>query len=208
MTGLEPPFFNPGTRTLKYYYWANGMIGFNPAANAVLFTTDEGTTIPTITVAPSGLEFEETAVNVVPGGEVQLKLNLTGTITGDNPDGLIAVEPDAALFSVSTTVEGLELNTRTYVDAYGVLHVQKSDVKAGDTITVTAKSAYINPSGTTNTYAATATATIVDATGDGAKNEPVDERPFIQYTDEKDSVAVKETAAATPTAQAEEEDAN
>ena len=183
MTGLEPPFYNPGNRTMKYYYWANGMIGFNPAANCVLFTTDSGTTVPTITVAPTGMSFEETDVNVTAGGEVQLKLNLEGTVTGTNPDGLIAVEPDAALFTVTSEKP---LNTRTYVDAYGVLHVQKSDLEAGDTITVTAKSAYINPSGTTSTYTAEATATIVAATGDGAKNEFVDDNPYIQYTDEVD----------------------
>lgn len=186
MTGLEPPFYNPGNRTLKYYYWANGMIGFNPAANCVLFTTDTGTTIPTITVAPSGMTFENEAVNVEAGGEVQLKLNLEGTVTGNNPGGLIAVEPDAALFSVSTTAEGVELNTRTYVDAYGVLHVQKTGIKAGDTLTVTAKSAYINPSGATTHYTATATATIVDAADNGAKNTPEASEPYIVYTDEKD----------------------
>lgn len=197
MTGLEPPFYNPGNRTLKYYYWANGMIGFNPAANCVLFTTDDATTVPTITVAPTGMAFAEDAVNVTMGGTVQLNLNLTGTVTGDNEDGLIAVEPDAALYNVSTTDTGVELNTKTYVDAYGVLHVQKSGLKVGNTVTVTAKSAYINPSGATTVYTATATATIVASTGDGAKNDPVDERPFIQYTDEKDSVAVKETDGAT-----------
>lgn len=187
MTGLEPPFYNPGNRTLKYYYWANGMIGFNPAANCVLFTTEAATTIPTITVAPSSMTFEQDEVNVTAGGEVQLKLQLDGTVTGDNPGGVIAVEPDAALFSVSTTVEGLELNSRTYVDSYGVLHVQKSDVKAGDTLTVTAKSAYINPSGATTSYTATATATIVEAEDMGAKEGPVDEKPYIVYDEEKDA---------------------
>lgn len=184
MTGLEPPFFNPANRTLKFYYWANGMIGFNPAANCVLFTTDTGTVIPAITVTPSGMSFEEDAVNVAPGGEVQLKLNLTGTITGDNPDGIIAVEPDAALFSVASSKS---LNSRTYVDAHGVLHVQKQGLAAGDTITVTAKSAYINPSGTTSTFTATATATIVAATDKPAKESKVDTDPYIVYTDEPDA---------------------
>lgn len=186
MTGLEPPFYNPSNRTLKYYYWANGMIGFNPAANCVLFTTETGTSVPTITMTPSGMSFSEEAVNVEAGGEVQLHVNLEGSVTGNNPNGLIAVEPDAALFSVSSAVEGLELNSKTYVDAYGVLHVQKSGVKVGDTLTVTAKSAYINPSGTTTVYTATTTATIVAATDNGAKESKVDTDPYIVYTDEKD----------------------
>lgn len=186
MTGLEPPFYNPGNRTMKYYYWANGMIGFNPAANCVLFSTDTGTTIPTITVKPTGLKFAEATATAPIGGEKQLALNLTGTVDG-NESGAIAVEPDAALFTVSAMSEdkAVALNTRTYVDAYGVLHVQKSGLGAGDVITVTAKSAYINPSGDTTSYTATCTVTLTAAEDPDNKME-LDDKPYIQYTDEKD----------------------
>lgn len=192
MTGLEPPFYNPGNRTLKYYYWANGMIGFNPAANCVLFTTEEGTVIPTITVVPSGLSFVDDTVDVPAGGKVQLAVNLTGTITqgGESYTGVISVEPDSALFEVaaSRTVEDetvpVALNSRTYVDAYGVLHVQKSGLEIGDVITVTATSTYVNPSGSTTAFTDTAEATIVAATARGAKECPVSTDPFITYTDE------------------------
>lgn len=186
MTGLEPPFYNPGNRTMKYYYWANGMIGFNPAANCVLFSTDEGTVIPTITVAPTGLEFTEAATTAPIGGEKQLNLNLTGTVDGDE-SGAIAVEPDAALFTVSAMSgdEAVALNTRTYVDSYGVLHVQKSGLGAGDVITVTAKSAYINPSGATTSYTATCKVTLTSAEDPVNKME-LDDKPYIQHTDEKD----------------------
>lgn len=183
MTGLEAPFYNPGNRTLKYYYWANGMIGFNPAANCVLFTTETGTTLPTVTVAPTAMSFEEATVNVEAGGTAQLKLNFTGTVTGD-ADGVIAVEPDAALFQLSSSKA---LNSKTYVDGFGVLHVQKTGLAVGDTITVTAKSAYINPSGATTSYTATATATIVAATGTAPKASKVDTDPYIVYTDEADA---------------------
>lgn len=195
MTGLEPPFYNPGNRTMKYYYWANGMIGFNPAANCVLFTTDAQTVIPTITVAPTGLTFEENATTAPIGGEKQLKLNLEGTVTGDT-DGAIAVEPDAALFTVAAVrgTDAVSLNTRTYVDAYGVLHIQKSDVQAGDVITVTAKSAYINPSGATTSFTATCAVTLTAAEAPGNK-ETLDDKPFIQYTDEKDADAPADNAS-------------
>lgn len=189
MTGLEPPFYNPGNRTLKYYYWANAMIGFNPAANCVLFTTEEGTTVPTVTMNPTGLEFEQAALNGVAGGEVQLKINLTGTVTGDNANGLIAVEPDAALFSVSGKrgADAISLNTRTYVDSYGVLHIQKRGIETGDVLTVSAKSAYINPSGETTAFDATCAVTIVDPANAGFKEDSIDTDPYIQYTDEKDA---------------------
>lgn len=197
MTGLEPPFYNPGNRTMKYYYWANGMIGFNPAANCVLFTTEENTVIPTVTMEPTGLAFSPNAVNVVAGKSVQLNLNLTGTVE-DDPTGLIAVEPDAALYSVAgaRTVEDetvpIALNSRTYVDAYGKLHVQKSGIQIGDVLTVTAKSAYINPSGATSTFTATATATVVAPENGGAKECAVAENPYIEYTDTTEEATASE----------------
>ena len=162
MTGLEPPFYNPGNRTMKYYYWANALIGVNPAANCVLFSTDANTAIPTVTMAPSALAFSPDTGTVAPGGEIQLKLNLTGTVTGDS-EGIIGVEPDAALFSVSAATAGgdaIALNSKTYVDSYGILHVQKTGLSATDVITVTATAAYINPSGSTSTYTDTFAATI------------------------------------------------
>ena len=167
MTGLEPPFYNPGNRTMKYYYWANALIGCNPAANCVLFTTEAATVIPTVTMTPSALAFSPDTGNVAPGGELQLHLGLTGTVS-DDAEGEIGVEPDAALFTVTgthtnadTTTSPIALNSKTYVDNYGVLHVQKTGLVAGDVLTITAKAANINPSGTTSTYTDTFAATTV-----------------------------------------------
>lgn len=167
MTGLEPPFYNPGNRTMKYYYWANALIGVNPAANCVLFTTEAATVIPTITMTPSALAFSPDSGNVSPGGKIQLALSLTGTVTGDS-ESIIGVEPDSALFEVAgvhtnadTTTSPIPLNSKTYVDNYGVLHVQKTGLVAGDVLTITAKATYINPSGSTSTYTDDFTATIV-----------------------------------------------
>ena len=202
-TGLEPPFYNPGNKTWKYYYWAQAMIGCNPAANAVLFTLDEGTSVPTITVAPTGLSFTPNSVEIEPGGTAQLKLELAGTVTGDDTlKAPIAVEPDAAIFSVTgtrTTGEGnaqttvaIDLNTRTYVDAYGILHLQKTGVEAGDVLTISAGSLYTNTSGATTTYTATATATVVAPTPQGAKECAVAENPYIEYTDANEDVTASE----------------
>lgn len=166
MTGMEPPFYNPGNRTLKYYYWANGMIGFNPAANCVLFSTDANTAIPTITMAPSGIVFDPDTAMVNPGDEIQTHIYLQGTVTAsDSSDPEpIAVEPDAAIYTIAA-VDALSaakpLSARTYVDSYGILHIQKKGLASGDVITVTAKAAYINPSGSTSTYTDTFTATVI-----------------------------------------------
>lgn len=197
MTGLEPPFYNPGNRTMKYYYWANALIGINPAANCVLFTTDNATVTPTVTITPSGLEFANDALECEIGGKVQLALQLTGTVS-DDPNGVIAVEPDAGMFSVAASrtvddaAEAVPLNSRTYVDNYGILHVQKSGLEADDVITVTAKSAYINPSGVTTSYTATAEVTLIDPIGKGAKECSVSTDPYITYTDVTEEATASE----------------
>ena len=154
MTGLEPPFYNPGNRTMKYYYWANAMIGVNPAANCVLFSTDANTAIPTVTMAPSSFAFSPDSATVYPGDEIQLRYGLAGTVTND-AEGVIGVEPDSATFTIAA-VDSLSaakpLKATTYVDNYGVLHIQKTGLATGDVITVTAVATYINPSGSTSTY--------------------------------------------------------
>lgn len=162
MTGLEPPFYNPGNRTMKYYYWANAMIGVNPAANCVLFTTDANTVIPTITMTPNGITLTPETAEVEPGGEVKFIIDLTGTVSDDEL-GIISVEPDGAMFEVSgmRDDEAIALNSRTYVDNYGVLHVQKTGLEADDVLTVSIKSVYVNPSGATTVYEDSATVTIV-----------------------------------------------
>ena len=162
MTGLEPPFYNPANRTMKYYYWANALIGVNPAANCVLFSTDANTAIPTVTVAPTAFTFTPDSATVNPGDELQLHYALTGTVTNDS-EGLIGVEPDSAMFTcaaVDSNNDPVALNSRTYVDNYGVLHIQKTGLSSGDVITVTAVATYVNPSGSTSTYTDDFVATI------------------------------------------------
>lgn len=197
MTGLEPPFYNPGNRTMKYYYWANALIGVNPAANCVLFTTEKNTMIPTVTMTINGatLNPADGNANVEIGGEKKLKFVLTGEVTGGNSSSIV-VEPDSALFEVSATdaaVEnGVTLNSRTYVDSYGVLHVQKTGLTASDLITVKAKSTYVNPSGATTEYEASTTLSVTDATPNGAKECAVSLNPYIEYTDETTEATASE----------------
>jgi hypothetical protein len=117
-------------------------------------------------MTPTGIEFAESELECEIGGTVQLALNLVGSVS--DPDSVIAVEPDAGLFEVSASRTAdnetvpVALNSRTYVDSYGVLHLQKTGLEADDVITVTAKSAYINPSGATTVYTATATVTVTE----------------------------------------------
>ncbi len=190
-TGLEPPFYNPGNRTTKYYYWQTLMIGANPAANCVLFTTDENTAVPTVEVSVTGLTLAPEAAQVPMGGEVRITATLDGTVTNDVTGAGIQVEPDAATYQVSAkrtgnddVVTSVPLNSRTYVDNYGVLHVQKSGLEAGDVLTITAASVYINPSGATEVYAATADVTVTAAADGLPKGGIVEQKPYIVYDED------------------------
>lgn len=190
MTGMEPPFYNPGNRTTKYYYFASAAVGCNPAAPVCMFTTEAGTTIPTITVAPSGISFTPDTGNIEIGGTLQTKIDLVGT----GATGRIAIEPDAALYTVAASRSGdaIPLNSRTYVDNHGILHAQKTGLEAGDVITVTAKSAYINPSGSTTEFTDTFTATVIAPVAQGAKECAVATDPYITYTDTTEQVTASE----------------
>lgn len=191
--GVEPPFYNPGNRTYKYYLFHDQMVGVNPAANCVLYTTDTGTSIPTIEMSATGMSFTPSTGTVPLGGTLKLNLALTGSVT---PNGTpVQVEPDAATYEVSASNTGgsVSLSSHTRVTRDGVLHVQKGGALAvGDTITVTAKSAYVNPSGTTTDYTATFTATVTAAQAEGAKETFVEDNPNLVYTPDGNEVSYTE----------------
>lgn len=187
---MEPPFYNPENLTYKYYYHISQILGVNPAANCVLFGTEEGTDVRTISVSVTGAGFTPNAGTVEPGGKVDTNFQLTGNVEG--ADGApVAVEPDAAIYEVAAIRPGQDddpdtavpLNSRTYVDAHGTLHVQKTGLNVGDVLTVTGKSVYVNPSGATTEYTAEFTAQIVAPTPESLKDCPVNAEPYIEYTD-------------------------
>ena len=189
--GIEPPFYNPAQRTYKYYLYHDQMIGVNPVANCVLYTTDEATTTNTITVSVTGMNFTTTTGNVEIGGSLDIGkyLKLDGSVTPANTS--IKVEPQSATYDVAGERAGapLELNSRTYVDNAGILHVQSSGLKIDDTITVTATSTYNNPSGETEKYNATFVATVVDSEKVGAKESFVSDNSNLVYTNEGNEVS-------------------
>lgn len=185
--GIEPPFYNPENMTYKYYYHVAQLIGVNPAANCVLFSTNTGTNVSTVTMSLTGAEFSPDSGTVEIGGELPLKFALKGSVSGGA--GKIAVEPDSATFEVSAARSGsdIPLNSRTYVDSYGILHVQKTGLQANDVITVTGTATYTNPSGSTTTYTDTFAATVAAAAAKGAKEDLVEVAPQLVYTAEKDA---------------------
>lgn len=159
-------FWNPETLATNYYLNHWGVYSVSPFVPAILFTTAEGTEVSTITQTVTGLTVKPEAPTVKPGGSVQLSVELVGSVTPESPDGTIVLAPNAATYTVkaSRTPDKdntpVELNSRTRVDNYGVLHVQKGGLTKGDTITVTATSTYRNPSGATVPQTGTVNVTV------------------------------------------------
>lgn len=150
--------YNPLTLGTNYFLHRWGMYSVSPFVPAILFTTAAGTTIPTVTMTPSGIDMTAAAATIKAGGTDQLTINLTGAVS---PTGHpIEVLPDAAIFTIGI-MRGDEpvQDVRTWVDEYGVLHAGEK-LETGDVITVTATSAYINPSGATTKYTDTVTVTV------------------------------------------------
>lgn len=149
-------FWNPETLATNYYLNHWGVYSVSPFVPAILFTTDEKTTVPVITQKVTNLTVTPEGDTVKAGDSVRLTVKLVGTVTPESPDGSVVVAPNAATYTVKATrrtdtgAVPVELNSRTRVDNYGVLHVQKTGLVKGDRITVTATSTYRNPSGTTN----------------------------------------------------------
>lgn len=164
-------FWNP--QTLTTTYWLNhwGVYSVSPFVPAILFTTAAGTVTPTIKQAVTGLTVTAEPGTVELGGSAGIVTKLNGTIDPADSDADVLVRPDACIYNVSAETPAgddpatkpakpVQLNARTRVDNYGVLHVQKTGLKPGDVITVTATSTYVNPSGATVPYTGTATVTI------------------------------------------------
>ena len=186
--GIEPPFYNPENLTYKYYYHVAQLIGINPAANCVLFSTNAGTNVPTVTMSLTGAAFSPDTGTVEIGGELKTYFALTGSVS--NGKGVVSVEPDSATYTVAAERSGsaIPLNSRTYVDSYGVLHVQKTGLQANDVITITGTATYTNPSGSTSTYTDTFAATVTAASGQPAKGALVDTAQKLVYTKEADAI--------------------
>lgn len=154
--------YNPKTLGTNYYLHHWGVYSVSPFVPAILFTTDAGTDIDTVTQKLTALTLTADPAQADAGDTVQLTASLTGTLTPSTHEGIV-LAPDACTFELSGLVanEGaaLQLPATTYVDEYARLHLGKS-LKSGNVVKVKAKSTYVNPSGATNELTADASVTI------------------------------------------------
>ena len=164
-------FYNPATLNTNYYLHHWEIVSASPFVPAILFTTDDATDIPTLTQNVTGVEITAASAKLKPGETTQMTVKLLGTVTANDLGTVTAndlgidVEPNAVTWSVSAETAAADgapiaLNTATRVDRLGVLHVQKSGLKAGNVLNVTGTTSYVNPSGATTPYTKTVPITI------------------------------------------------
>lgn len=139
-------FYNPQTLGTNYFLHHWGIYGLNPYVPAVLYTTNTATVDPTITENVNGLNITGVATAAA-GDVVPLTFQLTGSVTpNDTP---IELKPESVTANVTLTPGDDDtesaLNSRTYLDSFGKLHIQRTGLKAGSKLTVNAVSTYVNP---------------------------------------------------------------
>lgn len=155
--------FDAVGRKTNYFLHDWRIVAFSPFVPIVVISSDAGTVTPTVTLATTGLALAAASDTAKPGDIVQLTATLNGTLTPADEHGVIEVAPDAALYTVTAAdADGaaVALNSHTYVDRLGRLHIQKTGLVATNKITVSATSVYTNPNGVTTPYTATAEITI------------------------------------------------
>lgn len=152
--------YNPKTLGTNYFLHHWGVYSVSPFVPAIMFTAGgESTTINEVEQEVTGMTLSANSEYIMAGDTLKMIIALTGSIDPEVP--YITLAPNAATYVATVTRDGVAINSpRTRVDEYGILHTAE-DLEADDVITVTATSTYINPSGTTTTYTATGTYTVV-----------------------------------------------
>ena len=157
----------------------NGTPGVYTATLSGTFAADDTIKVNNTTVTVTGAMADNTAIASAIVTAMSSDANYTVTSSGavvtfTEKSGkygtgapTIVKTSTAGVVTQATTTAGVaptnayvKNSPRTRVDEYGILHVSKA-LEAGDVITVTATSTYINPSGATTTYTATGTYTVV-----------------------------------------------
>lgn len=151
--------YNAKTLGTNYYLTHWGIYSVSPYVPAIAYTTDSaGTLTSKVTQTVTGIDATIDNATPAAGDDVAISIILQGTLAPETPP--VKVAPDAAVYEVGIVRDGKAVNSpRTRVDEYGVLHVAKT-LQTGDVITVTCTSTYINPSGATEEFTDTVTATV------------------------------------------------
>lgn len=155
-------FFDGSTLNTQYNLIHTAAVSASPFAPIVAFGTRAVDAGEVVTLTTTDLTIGPADAHIKRGGSLQLTATLTGTIAPEGTEG-VASKPNAASWIVTAEVPAttganakaavpVALNARTRVTRDGILWLQKSGIPTGTVLTLTATSAYANPSGDTPIY--------------------------------------------------------
>ena len=143
---------NPKAISWNYWLHHHGIYSVSRFVNAVMFTTEAGTstTVPSIKTTSVTVDYATPENGTKPefaakGERTRLIATVAGSVT---PQTAGYEVPQGVTWTITAIDTGVssgasKLNTQTFIDAEGVLHVAE-DEKAQN-VTVTATSTYIDP---------------------------------------------------------------
>ncbi len=161
-------FYNPETLSTNYWLHHWGVYSASPFMNAILFTTAAASNPAVVEMTPSGFTlaatkngsaYTEGTDTVYYGDDVKITGTLAGTVTSGYED-IVEILPDSFVYTLSAEIPAVpasgddpavpavpvQLNSRTYIDKNGKLHLQNG-LADGTAIYVAATCTYRDPSG-------------------------------------------------------------
>lgn len=158
-------FFDADTLNTQYrlHHWQ--ILSTSPFAPIVCFGTRAATVNTTVSQTVTGVEITPKSGAVIEaGGTLQLGVNLLGSVSVEGVG--VEVKPNSVTWAISAKesdadgAASVPLNTRTRISDDAVLHAQKSGLAAGNVLTITGTTTYVNPSGATEKFSATINVTV------------------------------------------------
>ena len=142
---------NPKAISWNYWLHHHGIYSVSRFVNAVMFTTEAGTSVTVPAIKATGVTLDYAEVDGVKptyaekGGKTRLVATVQGTVTPQTEGYSVPQGVTFAITANNTGVEagGVKLKMGTFIDAEGVLHVAEDET--AENVTVTATSTYIDP---------------------------------------------------------------
>ena len=142
---------NPKAIAWNYWLHHHGIYSVSRFVNAVMFTTEAGTSVTVPAIKATGVTLDYAEVDGVKptyaekGGKTRLVATVQGTVTPQTEGYSVPQGVTFAITANNTGVEagGVKLKMGTFIDAEGVLHVAEDET--AENVTVTATSTYIDP---------------------------------------------------------------
>lgn len=142
---------NPKAISWNYWLHHHGIYSVSRFVNAVMFTTEAGTSVTVPAIKATGVTVDYAEVDgakptfAAKGGKTRFVATVAGTVTPQTAGYSVPQAVTWAITANNTGVAsgGVKLKNGTFIDAEGVLHVDADET--AENVSITATSTYIDP---------------------------------------------------------------